>query len=182
MISSRSASVGPPDTSGPDCRASALGARTARTASRDGWVDNTKGILRGQTGDWMGDDNVRWHGLGTTRLTIFVRHAFPHIYSIYFYYCYSVLYPNKINRKNSPPSGGSQPTRPLGVIVIVWPNGRPSVTAGPAGACYMSSKKLPHEPAGHRSSWDLPALVIHPGNFRCRSGRGGTVPCLQGFP
>jgi hypothetical protein len=99
MISSRSASVGPPDTSGPDCRASALGARTARTASRDGWADDTKGILRGQTGDRMGDDNVRWHGLGTTRLTIFVRHAFPHIYSIYFYYCYSVLYLNKINRK-----------------------------------------------------------------------------------
>ena len=38
-----------------------------------------------------------------------------------------------------------------------------------------SSAKLPVKPAGHRSSSDLPALVITLGNCRCRSGRARTV-------
>ena len=61
-----------------------------------------------------------------------------------------------------------------------WPNRRLSVIAGfpDPGACHCHRQKLPAKPAGHRSSLDLPALVITPGNCRCRSGRAVTVfPC-----
>ena len=53
--------------------------------------------------------------------------------------------------------------------------GKLSVIARPAGTCCMSLAKLPVKPAGHRSSVNLPALVIVLGNCRCRSGRGRTV-------
>ena len=39
----------------------------------------------------------------------------------------------------------------------------------------VSSAKLPAKPAGHRSSRDLPALVIAPGNCHGQSGRTDTV-------
>ena len=40
---------------------------------------------------------------------------------------------------------------------------------------FRSSVKLPPKPAGHRSSVDLPALVITIGNCRGRNGRARTV-------
>ena len=59
--------------------------------------------------------------------------------------------------------------------VITSTTGAFPVTAGTAGAFFWSSADLPMIPAGHRSSADLPALVITSSNCRCWSGRACTV-------
>jgi len=64
------------------------------------------------------------------------------------------------------------------VISPEKPPGRAASSANLPGAGTVSSAELPAKPAGHQSSSDLPALVITSGNFRCRSGRAGTVICL----
>ena len=67
------------------------------------------------------------------------------------------------------------PAKPTGRRLSLALRAPFSVTVAAAGAFFWSSAKLPLIPAGHRSSVDLPALVITIGNCCGRNGRARTV-------